>query len=125
METEYRERAMEDINNEVALALFDKLCEAVKGQPQGLTDAAFALIVDVCALEQTKQELLHDVRKRGVVEEYRNGRQVIKRPNKSVERAAKLMEQQRKHLAELGLTPKKGKSVTDDDNNGADEFAEF
>ena len=94
-----------------AAAMYESLCAACEKRPEGLTDQDQMLIADIAAMEKLKQQLYADIRQRGVVEDFRNGRQRIKRENKSIATARMLMEQQRKHLAELRLTPNSRKAV--------------
>ena len=64
-------------------------------------------------LEQMKYQLLDDLKQRGVVEFFKNGSQEMYRENKSVDKILKVVEQQRKLLAELQLTPASEKKVAE------------
>lgn len=102
-----------------AQRLYDALTDEYQTQYGPPTETAALIIRDICVMEQTKQQLLEDVRKRGVMEKVVNGRQSYWRENKSISAAKQLADQQRKHLAELKLTPasKKGQQLPllDDD----------
>ena len=105
-----------------AAAIYDRLCAACAKRPEGLSDQDQMLIADIATMEKLKRELYEDIRARGVVEDYRNGRQRIKRENKSIATARMLMDQQRKHLAELRLTPNSNKAAQVTIDDGFDEF---
>lgn len=102
--------------------MYESLCAACEKRPEGLSDQDQMMVADITTMEKLKQQLYADIRKRGVVEDFRNGRQRMMRDNKSVQNVRMLMDQQRKHLAELRLTPnsKKAAPVTLDD--GFDDF---
>ncbi len=80
------------------------------------------LVADIATMEKLKQQLYEDIRKRGVVEDFRNGRQRMMRDNKSVQNVRMLMDQQRKHLAELRLTPNSRKAAPVSLDDGFDDF---
>lgn len=122
MNAEMREQHMQQITDPVAVSCYERICRACESRPEGMSDQDQMLVADVATLEQLKQQLYADIRLRGVVEDWHNGRQRMKRENKSIQSARMLMEQQRKHLAELRLTPtsRKAAAVTIDD-----EFADF
>lgn len=94
-----------------AAAIYAGLCAACAKRPEGLSDQDQMLIADIASMEKLKRQLYADIRQRGVVEDFRNGRQHIKRENKSITTARQLMDQQRKHLAELRLTPNSRKAA--------------
>ena len=106
----------------VAAAMYERLCAACAKRPEGLSDQDQMLIAYIAILEQLKQQLYADIRKRGVVEDFRNGRQRMMRDNKSVQHVRMLMDQQRKHLAELRLTPNSRKAAPVPLDDGFDEF---
>ena len=105
-----------------AAAMYDALCAACEKRPEGISDQDQMLIMDISAMEKMKQQLYEDIRQRGVVEDFRNGRQRLKRENKSIATARMLMEQQRKHLAELRLTPNSKKAVQISLDDDFDQF---
>ncbi|MBR6571542.1 MAG: P27 family phage terminase small subunit [Clostridia bacterium] len=122
MNTELRTQHMEQITNPVAIRCYDRLCEACASRPEGISDQDQMLIADIANMEQLKQQLFDDIRTRGVVEDWHNGRQRMKRENKSVATARMLMDQQRKHLSELRLTPNSRKAAQVPVNDEFDEF---
>ncbi|MBR4081357.1 MAG: P27 family phage terminase small subunit [Clostridia bacterium] len=122
MNTELRSQHMEQITNPVAIRCYDRLCDACASRPEGISDQDQMLIADYANMEQLKQHLYEDIRARGVVEDFHNGRQRMKRENKSVATARMLMDQQRKHLAELKLTPNSRKAASVPVNDEFDEF---
>ena len=102
--------------------MYESLCNACEKRPEGINDQDQMLVADIVNMEKLKQQLYADIRKRGVVEDFRNGRQRMMRDNKSVQNARMLMDQQRKHLAELRLTPNSRKAAHVDLNDGFDDF---
>jgi len=122
MNTELRTQHMEQITDPVAIRCYDRLCEACASRPEGINDQDQMLIADIATMEQMKQQLFEDIRTRGVVEDWHNGRQRMKRENKSIVTARMLMEQQRKHLSELRLTPNSRKAAPVPVNDEFDEF---
>ena len=123
MNAELRTQHMAQITDPAAVELYDRLCAACETRAGGLTDPEQALVADVAMLEQLKRQLYEDIRQRGVVELFRNGRQHMMRENKSVSSAKAIMDQQRKHLAELRLTPNSQKSaMVAIPGDGFDEF---
>ena len=117
-----RAQHMEQITDPSAVAMYDRLCAACGQRPDGVSEQDQMLIADVATMEQLKQQLFADIRARGVVEDWHNGRQRMKRENKSLQAVRQLMEQQRKHLAELRLTPNSRKAATVPVNDEFDEF---
>lgn len=123
MNADLRARHLAQIDDEAAVALYDMLCQACDSRAGGMTDAEQALVADVAMLEQLKQQMYADIRQRGVVVNFRNGRQHMMLENKAVASVKSLMDQQRKHLAELRLTPNSQKSqVVPIKADGFDEF---
>ena len=122
MNDELRKQHMEQITNPVAIGVYDRLCAACEMRQEGLNDQDQMLIADIANMEQTKQQYYEDIHARGVVEDWHNGRQRMKRENKSVQGARMLMEQQRKHLAELRLTPNSRKAAPIPLNDEFDNF---
>lgn len=116
------------ITDPAAQALYDALCVQFEQGFGSVTDSAKALIYDVALADQIKRRLLSDIEKRGAVETFRNGRQTVMRENKSIVQMQRLMEQQRRNLAELGLTPgarRKKETAGDGDPEDADDFDKF
>lgn len=78
-----------------------------------LNDRTIMIVDNIALLEQLKHQHLDDIKERGVVELFRNGTQEMYRENKSVDKILKIVEQQRKLLAELKLTPASDKKVVE------------
>ena len=93
------------ITDSRARHMYDRLCTACEKRQEGMTDPDQMLVADIAYAEQVKQMLQEDIEKRGIGEERRNGRQVYWADNKSIPQLRACSEQQRKHLAELKLTP--------------------
>ena len=102
--------------------MYESLCAACEKRPEGLSDQDQMMVADITTMEKLKQQLYDDIRKRGVVEDFRNGRQRMMRDNKSVQNVRMLMDQQRKHLAELRLTPNSRKAAQVSLDDGFDDF---
>lgn len=123
MNADLRTRHMAQIEDASAIALYDMLCEACDSRATGMTDAEQVLVADVAMLEQLKQQLYADIKQRGVMTNFRNGRQHMILENKAVASVKSVMDQQRKHLAELRLTPNSQKSqLVPIKTDGFDEF---
>ena len=105
-----------------ARRMYNRLCDACEKRPEGMTDADQMLIADVAMAEQIKQALMDDIAGRGIGETRRNGRQVYWAENKSLAQLRAFSEQQRKHLAELKLTPCRRQTVAVEID---DEFESF
>lgn len=108
--------------NPMAEKMYDALCAACCKRPEGISDQDQMMVADIANMEILKQQLYEDIRTRGVVEDFRNGRQKLKRDNKSVQGVRMLMDQQRKHLAELRLTPNSRKAAPVSLDDGFEEF---
>ena len=106
------------ITNMAARKMYNRLCLACEKRPDGMTDPDQMLVADIAYAEQIKQQLMDDVAQRGIGQERRNGRQVYWAENKSIAQLRACSEQQRKHMAELKLTPggRKEKTVEIDDD---------
>lgn len=122
MNEELKKRHFESILDEDVRCLYVSLCSACTGREGGMTDADQVLVADVARAEQIKKLLIEDIQKRGIGREYTNGRQRYYQENKSLAALRAQCEAQRKHLAELRLTPNSRKA-----QQAAieDEFAEF
>lgn len=121
MDETMKARAWELLTDESARALYESLiaeCERVHGD---VSLGAQQIIGDIAMMEQEKLRLYEDVAKRGVTERVRNGKQDFYRENKSITAARALADQQRRHLAELKLTPSSRK----DEIVGGDDFDTF
>ena len=108
--------------NPMAEKMYDALCAACLKRPEGISDQDQMMVADIANMEILKQQLYEDIRTRGVVEDFRNGRQKLKRDNKSVQGVRMLMDQQRKHLAELRLTPNSRKAAQVPIDDGFEDF---
>ena len=106
------------ITNPAARKMYNRLCAACEKRPDGMTDPDQMLVADIAYAEQVKQVLMDDIDARGAGCERRNGRQVYWADNKSIGQLRACSEQQRKHMAELKLTPggRKEKTVEIDDD---------
>ena len=129
MNMELREQHMKQLTdpetgqvNPMVEKMYDALCAACLKRPEGLSDQDQMMVADIVNMEVLKQQLYEDIRTRGVVEDFRNGRQKLKRDNKSVQGVRMLMDQQRKHLAELRLTPNSRKAAPVSLDDGFEDF---
>jgi hypothetical protein len=106
------------ITDTAARKMYNRLCLACEKRPDGMTDPDQMLVADIAYAEQVKQILMDDIDTRGAGCERRNGRQVYWAENKSIAQLRACSEQQRKHMAELKLTPggRKEKTVEIDDD---------
>ena len=118
MNATLRKEHFERIQDKRARHMYDRLCDACEKRPEGLTEPDQMLVADIAYAEQVKQVLMDDIDARGAGCERRNGRQVYWADNKSIGQLRACSEQQRKHMAELKLTPggRKEKTVEIDDD---------
>ena len=118
MNPSLKERHFEFITSENARDVYERLAAACEKRPGGCDDACLLLIADYCRNEQLKEMLLKDVQDRGLGREVKNYRQQYFKPNESVAHLRSVIEQQRKLLSELKLTPASNKaeqlSITDE-----------
>jgi hypothetical protein len=110
------------ITDKRARHMYDRVCDACDRRPEGITDADQMLAADIAYAEQIKQMLMDDVAQRGIGQERYNGRQKYWQENKSLTQLRSFSDQQRKHLAELKLTPAKRHSVAVDIDDDFDDF---
>ena len=122
MNEELRERHFERITDEKAQAMYDMLCDACEKRPGGMSDPDQLLVADIAYAEQVKQMLMEDIKTRGLGQERWNGRQKYWQDNKSPAQLRAYCDQQRKHLAELKLTPAGRKAASMDIDDGFDDF---
>lgn len=129
MNTDLRDQHMKQLidpatgePDQMAASMYDQLCAACAKRPEGCSDQDQMLVFDIAGMEVLKRQLYEDIRTRGVVEDFKNGRQRMKRDNKSVQGVRMLMDQQRKHLAELRLTPNSRKAAQVSIDDGFDDF---
>ena len=122
MNEELRTRHFERITDEKAQAMYDMLCDACEKRPGGMSDPDQLLVADIAYAEQVKQMLMEDITTRGLGQERWNGRQKYWQDNKSPAQLRAYCDQQRKHLAELKLTPAGRKAASMDIDDGFDDF---
>ena len=118
MNDQLRDEHFERITDERARHVYDYLCDACEKRSDGMTDPDQMLVGDVAFAEQIKGQLMDDIAKRGIGGERSNGRQKYYQENKSLAQFRAYCDQQRKHLAELRLTPngRKAANVQLDDD---------
>ena len=102
--------------------MYGRLCDACERRPDGMTDPDQMLVADIAYAEQVKRQLVADIQERGIGQERRNGRQVYWAENKSIAQLRAQSEFQRKHLAELKLTPNKRQAAAVEINDDFDRF---
>lgn len=122
MNTAMQREHWKRIENEDARRMYKRLCDACEKRADGMTDADQMLVADIAYAEQVKAMLIEDIAKRGMGQEYRNGRQTYWRENKSPAQIRAFCEQQRKSLNELRLTPAGRKAASVEIDDGFDEF---
>ena len=122
MNTALKREHFRQITDPKARRMYNRLCEACEKRQDGLTDPDQMLVADIAYAEQLKQLLIQDVEKRGIGEERRNGRQVYWQENKSPAQIRAFSEQQRKHMAELKITPAGRKAATVEIHDDFDSF---
>lgn len=123
MDAALRERHLERITDPRAVNVYDALCAACDGRDGGMTPADQMIVRDIAYAEQIKGLLTADIAERGVGRERSNGRQRYYEENKSLGQLRAYVEQQRKLLGELRLTPasRKAEAVSLED----DAFNDF
>lgn len=101
-----REKHIADLmENDQAVELYDRLCAVVEKRPEGMDDAAQHLVAQIAQLELMKSLAWEDIKKKGLRDPFRNGRQTVDRENRSVSTVQRCIESQRKLMAELRITP--------------------
>lgn len=100
-------RHLESLKYPESREMYDRTLALCQERPDGVKAADLDMIFDLCAAEDVKRELQDDIRRRGVVVETRNGRQVFRKENPSMARMCRYAELQRKIRADLRLTPAK------------------
>ena len=105
MNNALRKEHFQRITDKRARHMYDRICDACEKRLDGMTDADQMLAADIAFAEQIKQMLMDDVAQRGIGQERYNGRQKYWQENKSPAQLRAYQDQQRKHLAELRLTP--------------------
>jgi hypothetical protein len=122
MNSAMKREHFQQITDGIARKMYNRLCDACEMRADGMTDADQMLVADVAYAEQLKQMLIQDVKDRGIGEERHNGRQRYWQENKSPAQIRAISEQQRKHLAELKLTPSGRKAAPVEINDDFDSF---
>jgi len=122
MNSAMKREHFQQITNGIARKMYNRLCDACETRADGMTDTDQMLVADVAYAEQLKQMLIQDVKDRGIGEERHNGRQRYWQENKSPAQIRAISEQQRKHLAELKLTPSGRKAATVEIDDDFDKF---
>lgn len=105
-----------------ARRVYARLCDACDQREGGMTDPDQMLILAVAEQEQIAQMLMEDIKKRGIGEEKRNGRQSYWADNKSIPQLRACREQQRKHMNELRITPAGRKAAPVEIEDDFDRF---
>ena len=105
-----KDRHFDFITSENSRDVYERLAAACEKRPGGCDDACLLLIADYCRNEQLKKMLLSDIQARGLGREVNNYRQKYYKPNESVAHLRAVIEQQRKLLNELRLTPASNKA---------------
>ena len=88
-------RHLESLKYPESREMYDRTLALCQERPDGVKAADLDMIFDLCAAEDVKRELQDDIRKRGVVVETRNGRQVFRKENPSMARMCRYSELQR------------------------------
>ncbi|MFW5438754.1 P27 family phage terminase small subunit [Paenibacillus apiarius] len=110
------------ITRKPAKEMFDIVANELQKE-NNMNERTLMIVDNMVLLEQLKHQHLDDIKKRGVVELFENGSQVMYRQNKSVDAVLKIVEQQRKLQAELKMTPASDKKVLE--VVAVDEFEKF
>lgn len=95
-----------------AIRLYDRLCQVVADRPEGIDAAAQHIVAQLAELERIAELAREDVRQKGIRDKYRNGRQTVDRENKSINTIQRCIEQQRKLMSELRITPASRRTAT-------------
>ena len=117
-----KDRHFEFITSDNARDIYERLAAACEKRAGECDDAAQLLIADYCRNEQLKEMLLSDIQARGLGREVNNYRQKYYKPNESVAHLRSVIEQQRKLLSELKLTPASNKAEQVTINDELQEF---
>ncbi len=100
-----KERHLQELSSENAKDIYARLYAAVERRDGEVSDGCLMLIMDYCRIEQLKELLNQDIAERGLGREVHNYRQTFYRENESVGKLHKCIDQQRKLLGDLKLTP--------------------
>lgn len=122
---ELRKRHLEALSEEASREMYDRALQQCRERPGGLMPSDQDMIFDLCQAEDVKAALREDIRKRGVMVETRNGRQVFKKENPSMARMCRYAELQRKIRADLRLIPPKPAKDEGAPEEDEDDFGSF
>lgn len=121
-----REHHLSQIVRPESRAMYDRTLKQCLDREGGLLPTDQDMIFDLCQAEDIKAELQEDIRKRGVVVETRNGRQIFRKENPSMARMCRYTELQRKIRADLKITPAKRAAADSQElEEEADAFEDF
>lgn len=124
--TELRAIHLEQLGNDPdAVRLYDQLCAVVSQRPDGIDDAAQHIVAQIAELEVLRNLARNDIRTNGVTKDFNNGRQRLKVENKSIGTLQRSIEQQRKLMNELQITPASRKGMMQLGMFGDDGFDSF
>ena len=105
---------------------FEALREALARELGGeLTPQQTILVNNLVSNERLKEKLLADIEARGVVVNYYNGRQTLKRDNKSIVTLQKVEDQSRRVMMALGLIAREKPAAAVGDDDDGDDFEDF
>ena len=90
-----------------------------------MTPQQIILITDLVRNEQLKAQLWADIAERGIEVKYYNGRQTLKRDNKSISMLQKVQDQSRRVMMALGLIAREKPTAADGDDDADDDFGDF
>lgn len=110
--------------DERAALRFDRLVDELGGE-EAVAPQQAILISDLVRNEQLKDKLWKDIQERGVEIRYSNGRQTLKRDNKSISMMQKVQDQSRRTMMALGLIAREKPTAADDDGDDDDGFSDF
>lgn len=110
-------------DDEAAAERFDALVSELGGA-ETVTPQQVILVCDLVRNEALKNKLWQDIGERGVEVRYYNGRQTLKRDNKSISMLQKVQDQNRRTMMALGLIAREKPQAADDDGD-EDDFGDF
>lgn len=117
-----KEKHFEELTDAAARDVYERLESACAKRDGAADDCSLMLIMDYCRNEQLKGLLVKDIEARGLGREVKNYRQNYYKPNESITQLKNVIEQQRKLLNELKLTPSSRKV---DETPVEDELSRF
>ncbi len=109
-------------DDQLAAERFDALARELTSEE--LAPQQAILIADLVRNEQLKDRLMADIAERGVEVRYYNGRNTLKRDNKSITALNKVQDQSRRTMMALGLIAREQPRPADDDGD-EDDFNDF